>query len=202
MTEEMAEVLLDEREAAVPRGKGAGKGGNRLAAPAAVTRDDKDYLLGMFEVLSMSVEANLHRGPAPYEGKGRKMRYTPEQMWHNIKMYVKATVERGQPLTLSMMCLFNGLHRDDFSPSRVKEMPEQYHFLFDCAQFVEAYNEYAAHKKQNPAGPIFILKNFGWKDKFEIEASSTAGALSEAERAEAQKRIAEFSEGKVLTKPV
>ena len=56
------------------------------------------------------------------------------------------------------------------------------------------YNEYAAQKKQNPAAPIFILKNFGWADKFEIEASQTQGALTDTERTEAQKRISEFSE--------
>ena len=67
-------------------------------------------------------------------------------------------------------------------------------FLKDCVEFVENYIEFTGQKKQNPAFNIFWLKNRGWKDKFEIEASSTQGALTEEEREEAQRRIKQFSE--------
>jgi hypothetical protein len=35
---------------------------------------------------------------------------------------------------------------------------------------VENYNELQLHLGKHAAGPIFALKNFGWKDKTEIEA--------------------------------
>jgi hypothetical protein len=109
------------------------------------------------------------------------------------------TLNANQPLTITGVGLFMGLYRKQIwgllgdRDGTLKRWPE-FEFLFDFASFVELYNEYAAHKKQNPAGPIFILKNFGWKDKLEIEASTTQGALTDEERAAAQKRIAEFSE--------
>jgi hypothetical protein len=121
-------------------------------------------------------------------------------MWTNIKSFFDLTIEYGQPLTITGMALFAGMDREYLNNMALhgrsgdSTLPKELYFLMDCRKFVENYNEFAAHKKQNPAGPIFILKNFGWKDKFEIEASSTQGALTEQEREAAQKRIQAFSE--------
>lgn len=152
---------------------------------------DREYLRGMFEVFKAVIEPKIVEGEVHTT---RKFRYTPRQMWENTKKYFEVTIEYGQPLAVMGIATFNGVAREDLIGSAVEKLPKEYHFLIECAKFVELYNEYAAHRKQNPAGPIFILKNFGWKDKFEIEASTNPGALSESERAEAQKRIGNFTE--------
>ena len=163
-----------------------------------LTNIDREYLGGMFEVLKAQIEPNVSDEPIP--NKTQEYRYTPKQMWENIKKYFEVSIEYGQPLTICGIGTFNGISRKQlFLMMNEKNLPKELFFLRDCAKFVEMYNEYAAHKKQNPAGPIFILKNFGWKDKFEIEATRAEGALTDEEREAAQKRIARFSEeGKIL----
>jgi len=160
-----------------------------------VTQDDKEYLSSAFETI---VEYYENKGIAE-EKPWPLMRHTPREMFDRCVAYMRMTLNANQPLTITGVGLFMGLYRKQIwlllgdRDGTLKKWPE-FEFLFDFASFVELYNEYAAHKKMNPAGPIFILKNFGWKDKLEIEASSTIGALTDDERAAAQKRIAEFSE--------
>ncbi len=150
---------------------------------------DREYLRGMFEVFKSQIEPTISKE------RISDYRYTPRQMWENIKKYFEVSIEYGQPLTLCGIGTFNGISRKQlFLMMNEKNLPEELMFLRDCGKFVEMYNEYAAHKKMNPAGPIFILKNFGWKDKFEIEATRAEGALTDEEREEAQRRIAKFSE--------
>ena len=154
---------------------------------------DRKYLGGMFEVLRNTVEPTIVEGPA--KAKTKPYKYTPREMWNNIAKYFEVSIEYGQPLTITGMGVFNGINRKDlFDIIHSKTLAREFYFLKECASFVEMYNEYAVHKKQNPAGPIFVLKNFGWKDKFEIEASANDGSLSEEERAAAQKRISKFTE--------
>lgn len=167
---------------------------------AKMTDDDYKYLGGLFEGLCMKYDQMEIRDAQPRAKKrlpGPKLRYTPRQMYDSCAQYIKITIEAQQPLTASGMALFLGINRrglfDVLHKTRRKEFPE-YAFVYDFAAFIEMYNEYAAHRKQNPAGPIFIMKNFGWKDKMEIEATATEGALTDEERAEAQKRIKNFSE--------
>jgi hypothetical protein len=161
---------------------------------------DYKYLWDSFQMLKESYD---QKGIKDKHPKGQELRrYTPRQMFDNCVKYIENTLKASQPLTITGMGLFMGFHRVQIfemlntkTGQRLHEYPE-YSFIFDFADFIEMYNEYAAHKKQNPAGPIFILKNFGWKDKFEIEASATQGAMSDEEREAAQKRISEFSEVK------
>lgn len=165
---------------------------------AVMKMDEKDrlYLLAMFESFKNSVDQIVPEGEAP--SVTNKYRYTPKQMWENIKKYMEVTIQCGQPLTISGLALFNGLDTLVMRTGDIKSMPKEYGFLFECRRFVEMYNEFAAHRKLNPAGPIFILKNFGWKDKFEIEASAASGALTEEERAEMQRRVAVIGEERTL----
>lgn len=154
---------------------------------------DREYLMGMYEMLVATIEPTVHEA-FPLDAHAN-LKYAPMTMWNNIKVYFRTTLNYGQPLTITGLTMFCGVSKDWFSKLRNNPNAHPaYQFLIDCAAFIEMYNEYAAHKKQNPAGPIFILKNMGWKDKVEIEASSTIGALSEGERVEAQRRIQQFSE--------
>lgn len=170
---------------------------SKLAMQSVKLKDaDYQYLQEAFSVLKTSYDQDKITNKHP---KGhRHRRYTPRQMYDNAAKYIEFTIKAAQPLTITGMGLFMGMHRKQIFNmlNQQKGMKEskEYAFIYDFCDFIEMYNEYAAHKKQNPAGPIFILKNFGWKDKFEIEASRTEGALTDKEREEAQKRISGFSE--------
>lgn len=154
-------------------------------------QNDRDYLMGFLKVFRSGLSEVSDQPVKP--PKGHNPTFTPRQMCDNILQYFETALEAGQPITLlgtRALC-----HIDkDFLYDTLKGKHPEYQFLRPLHDFIEFYNEYALHKKQNPAGPIFILKNFGWKDKFEIEASSTQGALTEEERELAQKRIQAFSE--------
>lgn len=169
-------------------------------------KKDFEYLSGIFETMvafydqkgikDEQVTINATNG-------GRPHRYTPRRMFDNAVAYMRVTIAACQPLTITGLGMFMGIHRKEFftllNDTKMRDKPE-YGFMYDFADFIEMYNEYAAHIKQNPAGPIFILKNFGWKDKFEIEASSTMGALTDEEREVAQQRLAAFSEDRIVLK--
>jgi len=156
-------------------------------------QNDKDYLMGMFLCLKMALEDKVI-DKFPDEDL-KKYRYTPREMFTNIMKYFEVSITQGQPLTITGVGLFCGIRKQDFYELRTRPtLHPAFQFLKDAAEFVEMYNEYAAHKKMNPAGPIFILKNFGWKDKQEIELSSNKGALTDEERELAQKRLGNFSE--------
>ena len=160
---------------------------------------DRNYLKSMLGAFVVAVEPTLIDGEIPNTNK--KFKYTPKQMFANIVKFFEVSLDMGQPLTITGMAMFCGMSREYVlnlslgkPTGNMEKVPEEYGFLIEARRFVENYNEYAAHKKQNPAGPIFILKNFGWKDKLEIEAHSNGAALSEEERKVAQERIHNFSE--------
>jgi len=156
---------------------------------AALKDPDFSYLYQVFDAMKARYE-ELPDSLIEFDNK--KLRYTPKKMMSNATTFVEATLGAKQPLTITGLGLFMGMHRKQlFNLLNAESMKgdPRFEFIYDFCDFIEMYNEYAAHKKQNPAGPIFILKNFGWKDKFEIEASRTEGALTEAERALAQKRV-------------
>jgi hypothetical protein len=161
-----------------------------------VSERDKLYLSSAFNALVSTHDRNSLPTERPKFGFRR---YSPLDMFDNCVKYIQVTIDAEQPLTITGMGLFMALERKqifEFMGKKgkvLKEHPE-YAFVFDFASFIEMYNEYAAHKKLNPAGPIFILKNFGWKDKFEIEATATRGALTDEEREEIQRRMANISE--------
>jgi len=170
-------------------------------SPARMGKNVSDnnfrYLSSVFEAMvknfdDMEMPKKLENAPKCMN------RYTPKQMFDNSVAYIRLTIKAKQPLTICGLGMFMGIRRADFfdmlhHAKGVKESPFM-NFLFDFANFIEMYDEYAAHQKQNPAGPIFILKNFGWKDKFEIEASQTQGALTPEEREAARRRMAGFTE--------
>jgi hypothetical protein len=167
------------------------------SSPAKLTKDkDLLYLSNLFETLVVGYE-EMKLVKKFKDAPSCMTRYTPYQMYERATAYIRATIKARQPLTITGLGLFMGFKRKDFfqilTRKELMENPNM-QFIFDYAAFVEMYDEYAAHVKQNPAGPIFILKNFGWKDKFEIEASSTQGALTMEEREEAKRRMASFAE--------
>jgi len=160
--------------------------------PSKITFTDleKEYLLNTLELLKARIEPTL----APVvNGCYPDFKYTPPQLFNAIYSYFKVSLIYGQPLTINGITSFCGIDKNYLTPAHQAKLPKEYKFLFDCLDFVEFFMEFSGQKKQNPAFQIFWLKNRGWKDTFSVE-SVTPGALTDDERAEAQKRLAGFSE--------
>ena len=156
--------------------------------------NDREYLMGMFQVFRSQFGQNLS-DKKPNGGS----RYSPKQMFDNVMQYFEVSIRYGQPLTVTAIGRFCRIDKSIFwDLIRDEKTEEDFSFIKDCIGFVEMYNEYAMHKKQNPAGPIFALKNFGWKDKIEVSASATIGAMTDEEREKAQKRLQAFSEERII----
>lgn len=183
MTDEEAREKLAQRMKVLER------------SPAGLTdmqRRDRDYFMSALKVMTDYYDSRIDEN-SPKGDAARK--FSPLEMYLRCKQFLSLTILAAQPITFSGMAYFMGMSRFEFFDMINRpSLPSSYDFIKDFSSLAEMYNEYAAHKKQNPAGPIFILKNLGWKDKIEVEASSTIGALSDVEREAAQKRIQNFSE--------
>lgn len=153
--------------------------------------EDRKYILGMLAAFDAETRPTID----PNLKVHGKNRYTPIQMYEAIMAYFKASLENGQPITITGIGLFCGIDKWDFHEMvNKKDLNPAYKFIKKCVEFMEMYIEFTGQKKQNPAFQIFWLKNRGWRDKFEIEATSTQGALTEDEREAAQKRIQAINE--------
>ena len=156
-----------------------------------------DYWLSMLEVFDRFTRPTVPEGKVKLEHAGQPYRFTPSQMYEAIFNYFQISLEQGRDLTMGSLAMFCDMSHSNFTTFvNDKDLRPEYKFIRKCVEFVKNYIEYTGQKKNNPAFQIFWLKNHGWKDKYELEATSTMGALTEEERAEAQKRIQMISEVK------
>ena len=156
-------------------------------------KNDREYLFFVWDVFKENIVKMIPEG-FPDDANGN-YRYLPMQMWDGMRGFIETSIRFGQPVTMSGIAVFSGMRVNTLTMIRSNpKLHPAYHFIRYVSDFVEMYNEFSAHKKINPAAAIFILKNMGWKDKFEIEASATSGALTDDERRAAQERIQKFSE--------
>lgn len=77
--------------------------------------------------------------------------------------------EQKNPATITGLAFFLGF-ADKCSIYDYENKPEFSHSIKRARLFVEHSYEKGLFQK-NPAGVIFALKNFGWKDKHEVDAS-------------------------------
>lgn len=106
---------------------------------------------------------------------------SPEQMQERIEEYFlncpdyrTVTLKDGTSvkiptITITGLVLFLGF-ADRASFYDYEKKPEFSHTIKRARTFVEREYEIAL-QGGNPTGPIFALKNFGWKDKTETEGS-------------------------------
>lgn len=103
---------------------------------------------------------------------GRPRKYkTPEEFDAQVEAYQQYCEDKNQPVTWTGLALFMGfaqracideyLNYDGFSNSvkRAKTFVEWHYEMRLCGD--------------KPTGAIFALKNFGWKDKSEVEQTLT-----------------------------
>lgn len=114
--------------------------------------------------------------------RGRPLRFkTPEEFEAQAMEYVAECKRTKEPITITGLAmalhttrqvLMDYARRDEFTDAvkRVK-------------QIAENYAETQGYKGKSPIFAIFALKNFGWKDKQEVEHSvkSIANVLNELE---------------------
>lgn len=97
---------------------------------------------------------------------------SPEKFDNLVDAYLELcrTADPKEPITLNGLVLALGLtHKDSFYEY------EKYDGFSDSVKRARTFIELEYEKKlvngQNAAGPIFALKNFGWKDKTEVAAT-------------------------------
>jgi hypothetical protein len=168
-------------------------------AKAILDEKNQQYFLSMLDVFEQSMLKQIDINAESRKG----IAYKPIDLFNMIMLYFRSCIGNGINLSKMGISLFCQMDKAYFNRmiDNMDKHPE-YKFLNYCIDFVEMYMETTAQEKTNPAFQIFWLKNRGWKDKFEVEASTTKGALTEDERQEAQRRAANFSEGVFLEEMV
>ena len=105
---------------------------------------------------------------------GRPVKYaTPEQMQGIIDEYFREREEKGLPFTITGLALALDMTREGLCFYADKE--EFTDTIKKAKLRVEGYAEDSVYTSRNPAGAIFILKNFGWSDTQKLELTGADG---------------------------
>lgn len=81
--------------------------------------------------------------------------------------------EQIEPFTVTGLALAVGTDRKGLCEYALRE--EFSNTIKRAKAFIENYAEKSAYTAKNPAGPVFILKNFGWSDTQKLEVSGPDG---------------------------
>jgi hypothetical protein len=93
--------------------------------------------------------------------------------WDNPEEFEKAVDDYFNTTdvpTWSGLALYLGFESRS-SLQNYKERPEFLHTIKRALLRLEDLYEFRLNQSRNPTGAIFALKNFGWKDKHEVEQS-------------------------------
>jgi len=103
---------------------------------------------------------------------GRPRHYkTPEEFEAKIYEYQEHCEKANQPVTWTGLALFMG-----FSSRQSIDEYANYDGFSDCVKKAKTFIEWHYEMRlcgDRPTGAIFALKNFGWKDKSELEQTLT-----------------------------
>lgn len=97
---------------------------------------------------------------------------SPEEFDRRVDSYFDLCRANNEPILLTGMVLALGLVSKD-SFYHYETYPEFSDSVKRARTLVEMEYEKRLNLAQSATGPIFALKNFGWKDKQEIEATVT-----------------------------
>lgn len=117
-------------------------------------------------------------GKEPNKGGRPRIIPSPEEFDRRVDAYIADCKENKEPILLTGLILAIGLN----SRASLDEYQGYDGFLNSVKRakaFVEnAYERRLVSGELQAAGPIFALKNFGWKDKQEIEHSVDDNAVN------------------------
>jgi len=105
---------------------------------------------------------------------GRPLLFQTEEELHSkIREYLDSVIVKEDQPTITGLAYYLGFEsRQSFYDYEAKE---QFSYTIKRARLlIEANYEQALFSK-NPTGPIFALKNFGWRDKQEIDQKHSGG---------------------------
>jgi len=96
----------------------------------------------------------------------KRMFDTPEELANKINEYIDSNQEC---LTITGLCFYCGFtSRQSFYDYELK--PSFTYIIKQARLYIESdYEKDLKEGNKNAAGSIFALKNFGWKDKTEID---------------------------------
>jgi len=106
---------------------------------------------------------------------GRPRKFTSaDEIYKAGLEYITSTIEQEKHLTFTGLCIALGVVKDTFNDYESGKYDTDLEVfsgpLKDLKQRVENYAEQKLFGN-NPTGAIFALKNYGWKDKQEIESN-------------------------------
>lgn len=108
---------------------------------------------------------------------GRPRLYaTPEEFDERVEAYHQYCKQENEPVTWTGLALFLG-----FSSRQSIDEYQKYDGFSDSVKRAKALVEWHYELRlcgDKPTGAIFALKNFGWKDKQEIDHSSSDGSMT------------------------
>ena len=105
---------------------------------------------------------------------GRPLLFQTEEELHSkIREYLDSVIVKEDQPTITGLAYYLGFEsRQSFYDCEAKE---QFSYTIKRARLlIEANYEQALFSK-NPTGPIFALKNFGWRDRQEIDQKLSGG---------------------------
>ena len=109
---------------------------------------------------------------------GRPRKYSsPEEFDARVDEYAQYCKEEMEPVTWSGLALFLGFANRSCIDEYGKR-PEFSYSVKRAKAFVEWNYEKMLAGGSNAAGSIFALKNMGWKDKHEVDNTSSDGSMA------------------------
>lgn len=156
-----------------------------------------EYWIALLDGFADEVFSHLDRNQViPTESKIGRFRYTPWEMAEKSLSYIRFALGNNQAPLVNGIAISIGMTRNQiFNLRKMADTP--YAFLDDVVSFVEMYYEYSMLDKPNPAGPIFGLKNFGWKDRLDINVQPDM-ELTDEDRQSMRDRVKSFSEKPII----
>lgn len=101
---------------------------------------------------------------------GRPLKFaTPEELAEKAEAYFQDRIIAERPITISGLALWLGTTRELLC--NYEQRDEFYDTVKAIKLRAEEYAEEQLYIGRNSSGPIFALKNFGWKDKSEVDTS-------------------------------
>lgn len=111
---------------------------------------------------------------------GRPRKFTDAAELYNTGLrYIQDTLNKGEHLTFTGLCIALDTTRETFGDYESGKYDTPDHRFSDSIKRLKQYCENYAEQRifsNNPAGAIFALKNYGWRDRQEVDLSADVDA--------------------------
>jgi hypothetical protein len=110
--------------------------------------------------------------------EGRPLKFkSSKELILKAQGYFNKCIESKEPITITGLCMALDTFRDvlmDYQSGKYDKTDHEFSNAVKKVKLVcENYAERLLFLKGNPAGPIFALKNYRWKDTQEVEERKT-----------------------------